>query len=883
MISIAVVDTIGLVYDGSTLTKRGLGGSESAVILMSRELAALGFDVTVYNNCEDSQTRAGIYDGVTYKPFRECIGSSHDVVISSRTVLPFCPEHHFKNFTNQPAPYEIFKSLQSAKLKILWMHDTFCVGDQLIEELVLNGHIDEIFTLSDFHTTYVTNCTHGPRRNFEVLKNKIFVTRNGAINHKKWVDVRAKNPDLFVYNASVTKGMIPLVTKIWPKLKSMIPAAKLVVIGGFYRFRDGAPPDKQEEDWHQLRREYEAKNLNITFTGVISQHEIADILSRASYFLYPAAFPETFGISTLESLLYNTPLVTCRFGALEETAYSQACYIMDYAIEPNSLFPDIKTDQQCDRFVELAASAYRDKYRHQQKMYACNSVKDIAGWDSVALQWKQHLLRKLDLYMPVNEYRVVKRVNDRVHRVFGRRFSNSEEWRVDKMPEQKITVVTPFFNAQDYIEKCIVSVATQDYDNWQMILIDDACTDNSYDVVMRWLARQPEYIKSKIEVRRNIENRGAVHNQVEAIRSLDKDDIVLLVDGDDALVTDPHVFDLYNNMFHSDIEFSYGSCWSMADNISLIAQPYPPEVKRNRSYREYKFNWGMPYTHLRAFRKSLIDDINDSAFQDENQRWFKAGGDNSVFYNLLEKANPDRINVVSDVVYLYNDKNPINDYKVNSSEQNKNTEFIVKDGFKMKISEPGITKRILIAVPTAKYVETETFKSIYDLDVPDNYETELQFFYGYNVDQVRNLIANWAERYDYLLSVDSDIVLPKDALVKMLRHNVDLVTGMYIQRIPNTHSLELYGPAGRRLAYDEVKDKGLMEIEGCGFGCVLTKSEVFRSVGYPQFVYHSAIDHKNTISEDTDFCKKARDKGFKVWVDTSIKCAHKGTSWYNVD
>jgi FkbM family methyltransferase len=74
-----------------------------------------------------------------------------------------------------------------------------------------------------------------------------------------------------------------------------------------------------------------------------------------------------------------------------------------------------------------------------------------------------------------------------------------------------------------------------------------------------------------------------------------------------------------------------------------------------------------------------------------------------------------------------------------------------------------------------------------------------------------------------------------------------------------------------------------MEIDGCGFGCVLVKSEVFRAVGYPQFVYHSAIDHKDTISEDTDFCKKAKDRGFKIFVDSSIKCGHKGSTWFNVD
>ena len=134
-------------------------------------------------------------------------------------------------FTNVPVPYECFESLHKAKHKILWMHDTFCVGDNLLEEMVMAGQIDEIFTLSAFHTTYVTNCDHGGRRNFEVLKNKIFVTRNGVVDHKKWVDIKAKDPDLFVYNASVTKGMIPLVTKIWPELKRRIPTAKLMKIG----------------------------------------------------------------------------------------------------------------------------------------------------------------------------------------------------------------------------------------------------------------------------------------------------------------------------------------------------------------------------------------------------------------------------------------------------------------------------------------------------------------------------------------------------------------------------------------------------------------------------------------------------------------------------
>jgi hypothetical protein len=50
---IAIIDIIGIPYDGTTVFKQGLGGSESAVTLMGKELANLGFEVTVFNNCID--------------------------------------------------------------------------------------------------------------------------------------------------------------------------------------------------------------------------------------------------------------------------------------------------------------------------------------------------------------------------------------------------------------------------------------------------------------------------------------------------------------------------------------------------------------------------------------------------------------------------------------------------------------------------------------------------------------------------------------------------------------------------------------------------------------------------------------------------------------
>jgi len=1090
---IAIIDKLGLCYDGDTLSKQGLGGSESAVILMARELKKIGFSVTVYNNCKDgTKSKPGIYDGVEYIDNTDAKQdeSEYDVVIVSRTVAPFL---------SQDWPF-----VHRAKKRILWLHDTFIEGDQFVEDMVVSGKIDHVFTLSDWHTSYILTCAHGKKRNYEVLKKKIFQTRNGAVCHIPEVDLSKKDRNHFVYNASATKGMIPLVENVWPEIKKKLPQARLTVIGGYYRFREGAAPDAQENTVEQLSKRQDLKDLGITFTGVIPQYEIAEILANAWMMLYPGAFPETFGISSLESLLYKTPLVTTRFGALEETAVDLACYHIDYAIEPNSLFPHINKEHQVQKFIQKFFEAYSIPYLHQQKQNYCDVVKDVAGWDTVALQWKQFFYSIMGEFLPVDEYRKVTRINDKVARVFGRTSNMPvhEQYR-SFGSERLIAVISPFWNAAQYIEKNIRSVASQDYDYYQHILIDDASDDNSYDIAKKTIESLPKNIQNRFTLIRNDVNMGCIYNQLKTIEYVidNPGAIIMLLDGDDWLVNNNTIFQYYNDLYDQGYEFTYGSMWSVVDNIPLISQEYPAEVKKNKTFRSHHFNWKIPYTHLRTCERRHFFDLDEDKFK-VNGEWMKSGADNPLFYELIERVDPEKIYCNREIVCMYNDANPLNDYKIRGEEQNKNASLSYKESYSIvvptmwrannlfekslyglvkhnlineiliinnqvdrtpdwdilkhpkikilnqeenikvnpswnlgvnmsknnlvaiinddlcfdtklfdkisnhmkddkdlycfgvggdKYNQPDITdgnidfiqweygmssygygqlmiinkkywtpivkgldfyfgddfifkntldrngkvyiilnmnyeadfgsttrdlsidqryyekekiiynywaeninnekgetmKNILVAIPTNKYIEPETFKSIWDLDVPDGYNLEFQFFYGYQIDQIRNLIAEWAKRYDYLFSVDSDIILPKDTLRKMIESDKDIITGLYIQRIPGTHTVEVYmvNPNGgmSNIPYEMLsKYNGPVEVAGCGFGCVLVKGEVFRKMEYPHFYYKSALDHRNTVSEDVYFCKKARDLGFKVWADTTIKCDHKGSTLFTI-
>ncbi len=875
--SVVVIDPLGLPYDGDTLNHRGLGGSESWTILFSQELIKLGFSVTVYNACDEEGCQPGVYDGVEYRPLHTISSQqdTHDIMIVSRTVWPYM------NRTADPNTPGYQRLRNAAKWKMLWMHDTFLTGDESLEELLLNGTIDEAVTLSDWHTSYIMTCNHGKKRNYEVLKNHIYVSRNGINRFNTDVDIANKDPDLFVYNASVSKGMTVLLEECWPLIKQRIPNAKLHIVGGFYRFRASDGPDEQEKKWHGLHEKNHGKN-GVHFTGIIRQEQIAELLSTATYFLYPTEFPETFGISTLEAQAYNCVPITTRFGALEEVAVDLASWKLDYSVTPNSVFPNINKAEQVKKFVDLVCYAYNNKYLTQQKQYYCNSVKEICGWDSVALQFKQHVFARCDWYMPVHETREANYISGRVHEVFGRRMSNEVEWGSYHAPQKEIVVISPFWNAEQYIAENIQSVAAQDYVNYRHILINDCSTDNSVAVATQTIESLGELAKN-ITVINNAENVGAVFNQIMTIREYvsDPETIVVLLDGDDKLIVNPNVFKYINQLHHRGNDFTYGSCWSMADDIPLIAQPYPQQVRNCKSYRSHNFTWGIPYTHLRTFKKKLLDKIDNAVFKNTDGEWFRAGGDVAVFYNLIEAADPNRVCAVSDILCMYNDLNPLNDYKVNSHEQTKTAS--VAKGKHM------IRKKILLAIPTAKYIESDCFRAITRLQIPNGYEVDFQYFLGTDIEQQRNNISDYALKhgYDYLFSVDSDIVLPSDALEKMLSHDRDIVTGMYIQRIPGTHTLEVYGvtPGNGRaqIPYKLLKDRGLVEVAGCGFGCVLIKRRVLEGVPKPHFVYREALDHKNTVSEDVYFCMKATDNNYTIWVDTSIKCDHVGSTAFTVD
>jgi GT2 family glycosyltransferase len=202
--------------------------------------------------------------------------------------------------------------------------------------------------------------------------------------------------------------------------------------------------------------------------------------------------------------------------------------------------------------------------------------------------------------------------------------------------------------------------------------------------------------------------------------------------------------------------------------------------------------------------------------------------------------------------------------------------------------------QILIAVPTFESIYPDTFKSIYDLDV-SGIETQFEFVRGYDCATARNRIAQIAidKCVDYVLMVDNDVVLPKDALINMLDNPKDVCLGYYAHRDTDNiyrgrtcvcklqkesgalwHNYPLESEYTAK-ELDLLKSRGdyKIRIHGGGMGCALIKTDVFKALEYP---WYDWVNYKDMgmLSEDLYFCEKCKSKSILIYTDARVNCGH---------
>jgi glycosyltransferase involved in cell wall biosynthesis len=97
----------------------------------------------------------------------------------------------------------------------------------------------------------------------------------------------------------------------------------------------------------------------------------------------------------------------------------------------------------------------------------------------------------------------------------------------------KFSIITPTYNRANLIERAIKSVLKQSYQNFEMIIVDDGSTDNTDEIVSKYLHdKRIRYVKAT-------QNGGVNKARNIGLRNIDKDsDWITFLDSDDEFYPD---------------------------------------------------------------------------------------------------------------------------------------------------------------------------------------------------------------------------------------------------------------------------------------------------------------------------------------------------------
>lgn len=184
--------------------------------------------------------------------------------------------------------------------------------------------------------------------------------------------------------------------------------------------------------------------------------------------------------------------------------------------------------------------------------------------------------------------------------------------------------------------------------------------------------------------------------------------------------------------------------------------------------------------------------------------------------------------------------------------------------------------KISVGVPTYGVIKTRTVHSIFKLLKNLPYEWYLLTQTGSYIQDNRESIVKMAQSLmsNYLLFVDYDMVFEKDTVEKLLSHDKDIISVNYnMKKLPLATVVKKEDPEGVKI---DNKENGLEECCAVGMGLTLIKMRVFDKVPHPWFFIETNKDGSIKYGEDMWFCRKAREAGFKIWIDPSIKVFHEG-------
>ena len=214
-------------------------------------------------------------------------------------------------------------------------------------------------------------------------------------------------------------------------------------------------------------------------------------------------------------------------------------------------------------------------------------------------------------------------------------------------------ILTTTYNCENYVEKSLLSIMSQRFKDFKCYITDDLSTDNTVDVIRKTISGDDRFIL--------IENKQKMYqpgNYDQVIRGLDIPDneICVEIDGDDWL-PNSNVLSFINDAYKDENVWMTSGSFKYHDGRPGFANP----PRNFTNIRKQTFT----LSHMRTWKSWLWKKIKEEDLKDNDGNYWSVAGDLSFMFPMLEMSGEKHFKYISEILYIYNESNPLNDHKVN--------------------------------------------------------------------------------------------------------------------------------------------------------------------------------------------------------------------------
>ena len=163
------------------------------------------------------------------------------------------------------------------------------------------------------------------------------------------------------------------------------------------------------------------------------------------------------------------------------------------------------------------------------------------------------------------------------------------------MDKIKVSVIVPVFNSSQYIGATLDSIINQNFDGFEIIVVDDGSSDNSLEIINEKLnaADIPNTVFHQ-------ENQGVSAARNKGIE-LSKGDYLVFVDADD-YITPNHLEQLYNG----ETDFSLIQIVKKEGNTTSKPHIYSQDFISTKEFIEMELKMQIPFNFVQLMYKADI-------------------------------------------------------------------------------------------------------------------------------------------------------------------------------------------------------------------------------------------------------------------------------------